>query len=76
MEQRPDAGGCVRDHLLGRTVAWTFGMQVEPDGDWGMGGIGGSCGYAVPGRGLAIGYVTRRLSAGERIDRLHDLLIS
>lgn len=64
------------DLLLGRTVAWTFGMQLEPGGDWGMGGIGGSCGYAVPERGLAVGYVTRRLSAAERLDPLHDLLMS
>jgi CubicO group peptidase (beta-lactamase class C family) len=64
------------DLLLGRTVSWTFGMQVEPDGDWGMGGIGGSCGYAVPARGLAVGFVTRRLSSADRVDRLHELLMS
>ncbi|GAA0809041.1 serine hydrolase domain-containing protein [Spirilliplanes yamanashiensis] len=64
------------DLLLGRTVTWTLGMQLEPDGDWGMGGIGGSCGYAVPARGLAVGYVTRRLSAADRLEPLLEALMS
>lgn len=58
------------DLLLGRDVRWTLGMQVDDDGTWGMGGIGGSVGYADPARGYAFAYVTRRLADFERVDAL------
>ncbi len=64
------------DLLLGHPVRWTLGMQVEDDGSWGMGGIGGNVGYADPGRGDAIGYVTRRLAGFERLDALEEALRS
>lgn len=49
-------------------------MQVEDDGSWGMGGIGGSVGYADPGRDFAFGYVTRRLADFERVDTLVEVV--
>lgn len=62
------------DLVLGRPVRWaTGGMQVDPDG-WGMGGIGGSVGYADPQRGFAFAYVTRRLAGSDRVDTLVEAL--
>jgi CubicO group peptidase (beta-lactamase class C family) len=60
------------DVLLGRTVRWTLGMQLDDDGSWGMGGVGGSIGYADPARGYAFAYVTRRLANFDRVDALAD----
>lgn len=58
------------DLVLGRDVRWTSGgMQLDPDG-WGMGGIGGSVGYADPDRGFAFAYVTAHLAGSDRVDDL------
>jgi CubicO group peptidase (beta-lactamase class C family) len=58
------------DLLLGRPVRWGLGVQIDDDGTWGMGGVGGSCGCADPARGYAVGYVTRRLADFDRIDAI------
>jgi CubicO group peptidase (beta-lactamase class C family) len=60
------------DLLLERPVRWTLGMQLDDDGTWGMGGIGGSVGYADPSRGYAFAYVTRHLADFERVDTLAE----
>ncbi|MFI5840857.1 serine hydrolase domain-containing protein [Catenuloplanes sp. NPDC051500] len=62
------------DLVLDREVTWTLGMQLEPDGSWGMGGIGGSCAFADPSRGYAFAYTTRHLADFDRVDRLVDTL--
>jgi CubicO group peptidase (beta-lactamase class C family) len=62
------------DMLLERRVRWTLGMQADDDGTWGMGGIGGSVGFADPVRGYALAYATRRLSDHHRVDVLVDSL--
>jgi CubicO group peptidase (beta-lactamase class C family) len=62
------------DQLLQRRVQWTLGLQADDDGTWGMGGIGGSVGFADPVRGYAFAYVTRRLSDHHRVDILVDAL--
>ncbi|MFC0507426.1 serine hydrolase domain-containing protein [Micromonospora costi] len=62
------------DLLLGRRVQWTLGMQREDDGSWGMGGLGGSCGWADPVRGYAFAYVTARLAEFDRVEALVDAL--
>jgi len=62
------------DLLLERPTRWTLGMQYEPDGSWGMGGIGGSCAYADPVRGYALAYATSRLAGFDRVDELVDVL--
>ena len=49
-------------------------MQLDDDGTWGMGGIGGSVGYADPARGYTFAYVTRRLANFDRVDALADLV--
>jgi CubicO group peptidase (beta-lactamase class C family) len=60
------------DLLLERPVRWTPGMQLDDDGTWGMGGIGGSVGYADPARGYAFAYVTSHLAGFDRVDALAD----
>lgn len=60
------------DLLLDRPVRWSLGMQVEDDGSWGMGGIGGSVAYADPVRGFTFAYVTRLLGEFDRVDVLVD----
>jgi CubicO group peptidase (beta-lactamase class C family) len=69
---RPHAAGT--DLLLGRHVQWGLGVQVDPSGEWGMGGIGGCDAFANPGRGYAYAFVTRRLGGFERSERLIEAL--
>ena len=63
---RPQASGF--DELLEREVSWGLGPQVEPDGSFGMGGLGGFVGYGARRRDLRFGYgyVTRRLGGHDR----------
>jgi CubicO group peptidase (beta-lactamase class C family) len=63
------------DLLLGNDVDWTLGMQVDPDGTWGMGGIGGNVGYADPALDYAFAYVTHHLAGFERVDVLAEATI-
>ncbi|MET7469251.1 serine hydrolase domain-containing protein [Micromonospora sp. NPDC005686] len=64
------------DLLLDRPVDWTLGMQWEPDGSWGMGGIGGSSAWADPERGYAFAYATARLADHDRVEELAEALHS
>ena len=61
-----------QDLLLERPARWTLGMQVDDDGSWGMGGIGGGIGYADPASNHTFAYVTRRLADFDRVDSLVD----
>ncbi|WP_246017078.1 serine hydrolase domain-containing protein [Micromonospora pisi] len=62
------------DLLLERPVRWTLGMQVEEDGSWGMGGIGGSAAWADPVRDYTFAYATRHLAGFDRVEHLVDVL--
>ena len=62
------------DRFLDSNVVWGLGVQIEPDGSWGMGGLGGNCGWFDPSCGLAIGYVTRRLGDFAAVDRIDAAL--
>ncbi|WP_035086939.1 serine hydrolase domain-containing protein [Catenuloplanes japonicus] len=62
------------DLVLDRDVTWTLGMQREPDGSWGMGGIGGGCAFAHPTRHYSFAYTTHHLSDFTRVDHLVDVL--
>ncbi|MEV4117617.1 serine hydrolase domain-containing protein [Micromonospora sp. NPDC049645] len=62
------------DLVLDRPVQWTLGMQREPDGSWGMGGIGGSSAWADPGRGYTLAYATAHLAEHDRVDELVEAL--
>jgi CubicO group peptidase (beta-lactamase class C family) len=62
------------DRFIEREVAWGLGVQFEADGSWGMGGLGGNAGWFDPARGLAVGYVTRRLGDFDAVDRIEAAL--
>jgi CubicO group peptidase (beta-lactamase class C family) len=62
------------DLFLEHPVVWGLSVQLERDGTWGMGGIGGSAGWADPATGHAIAYVTRRLGDFERVDAIEAAL--
>jgi len=64
------------DRFLDQNVVWGLGVQIEPDGTWGMGGLGGNCGWADPASRLAVGYVTRRLGDFAAVDRIEAALKS
>jgi CubicO group peptidase (beta-lactamase class C family) len=64
------------DAFVGSTVVWGLGVQLEADGTWGMGGLGGNAGWCDPARELAIGYVTRRLGDFAAVDRIESALMS
>ena len=64
------------DLVLDRIAQWTLGMQWEPDGSWGMGGIGGSSAWADPGRGYTFAYATATLAEHDRVDELAEALHS
>ncbi len=59
------------DALLEREVTWGLGVQFE-EAYVGMGGIGGSVGFAELRRGYSFGYVTRRLADHDRAVALSD----
>jgi CubicO group peptidase (beta-lactamase class C family) len=62
------------DLFIESEVTWGLGVQIEPDGTWGQGGLGGNAGWADPARGLAIAYVTRRLGDFTAVDRIEAAL--
>jgi CubicO group peptidase (beta-lactamase class C family) len=62
------------DLFLERDVTWGYGVQIEADGTWGQGGLGGNAGWADPARGLAVAYVTRRLGEFDAVDRIEEAL--
>jgi CubicO group peptidase (beta-lactamase class C family) len=62
------------DLFLETEVTWGLGVQIEEDGTWGQGGLGGNAGWADPASGLAIAYVTRRLGDFAAVDRIETAL--
>jgi CubicO group peptidase (beta-lactamase class C family) len=64
------------DRFLDRPVVWGLGVQIEPDGSWGMGGLGGNAGWFDPASSLSVGYVTRRLGDFAAVDRIEAALKS
>ena len=62
------------DLFIGQPTVWGLGVQFEPDGTWGMGGLGGNAAWADPSRGHAIAYVTRRLGDFAAVDRIDNAL--
>jgi CubicO group peptidase (beta-lactamase class C family) len=62
------------DLFIGQRTVWGLGVALEPDGTWGMGGLGGNAGWADPRRGQGIAYVTRRLGDFTTVDRIEQAL--
>jgi CubicO group peptidase (beta-lactamase class C family) len=64
------------DLLLESPVNWGLGLQSDPGGFFGLGGIGGFAGYGVRRDGLAAGfsYVTCSLGTHERADACADAM--
>ena len=62
------------DHELEHEVAWGLGPQFEPDGSYGMGGIGGCVGWYGPALDLAIGVTTPVVGSLERLEPLRDAI--
>lgn len=59
------------DALLDSEVTWGLGVQFE-ESYVGMGGLGGSAGFADVRRGYSFGYVTRRLADHARATELSE----
>ena len=51
----------------GRPRSWGLGFGVDEEG-YGMGGIGGSVGWACPRAGYASGFVTGSMGTHDRSD--------
>ncbi|MEV4640693.1 serine hydrolase domain-containing protein [Actinoplanes sp. NPDC049548] len=64
------------DRFIGSETTWGLGVQLETDGTWGMGGLGGNAGWADPARGHAIAYVTRELGDFERVGAIDTAISS
>jgi CubicO group peptidase (beta-lactamase class C family) len=62
------------DAFLQTRTVWGLGVQIEQDGTWGMGGLGGNAGWADPATGHAIAYVTRQLGEFDRVEAIEAAL--
>lgn len=64
------------DLFIGRDTVWGLGVQLEPDGTWGMGGLGGNAAWADPATGHSIAYVTRRVGDFDRVSAIDTAITS
>jgi CubicO group peptidase (beta-lactamase class C family) len=64
------------DLFIGEPASWGLGVQIEPDGTWGMGGLGGNAAWADPANGHAVSYVTRRIGDFDRVGAIDAALSS
>ena len=60
-----------RDLVMGSDNAWGLGFGIDPDG-FGMGGLGGSVGWACPDGRYAFGFVTGSVGTHERATTLEN----
>jgi CubicO group peptidase (beta-lactamase class C family) len=61
------------DAVMGSDTAWGLGVAVDPDG-YGMGGTGGSLGWASRAGGYVYGFVTGTVGTHERSDLVENAL--
>ncbi|MBB4767098.1 serine hydrolase domain-containing protein [Actinoplanes digitatis] len=64
------------DHFIESSTTWGLGVQLEPDGTWGMGGLGGNAAWADPATGHAIAFVTRQLGDFDRVEAIDAAIAS
>jgi CubicO group peptidase (beta-lactamase class C family) len=57
-----------RDLVFDFDARWALGVHAQPDGSFGMGGLGGHAGMANPTHGIAIGYLKNRLGLDDPVD--------
>jgi CubicO group peptidase (beta-lactamase class C family) len=62
------------DLYLERRTMWGLGVQIENDGTWGMGGLGGTAAWADPATGHTVAYVSRRLAEFDRVEAVDGAL--
>jgi CubicO group peptidase (beta-lactamase class C family) len=62
------------DRFIEQQVTWGLGVQIDEDGTWGHGGLGGNLGWADPTRNTVIAYVTRRLGDYKAVDQIEEAL--
>jgi hypothetical protein len=63
------------DRVFGFENAWGLGFAVDPDG-YGMGGLGGSVGWASTAGGYAYSFVTGSMGSHDRSDVVENALRS
>ena len=63
------------DRVFGFDNAWGLGFAVDPDG-YGMGGLGGSVGWASTAGGYAYAFVTGSMGSHDRSDTVENALRS
>lgn len=61
------------DLFIGDDVSWGLGMQLDGD-EFGMGGLGGSMGFADARAGFGFGYATATIAGADRADIVTDAL--
>jgi CubicO group peptidase (beta-lactamase class C family) len=66
---RSQASG--RDEVLAEDLDWGLGVALDTDG-FGLGGIGGSLGWADPDLRLGFGYVTARMGDHDRAEAVYE----
>jgi hypothetical protein len=59
------------DLVIGGETSWGLGFGVDADG-YGMGGIGGSYGWASSAGGYSVGFVTGSMGDHERGERVEN----
>jgi CubicO group peptidase (beta-lactamase class C family) len=64
-----------KDRVFGFDNAWGLGFAVDPDG-YGMGGLGGSVGWASTAGGYAYAFVTGSMGSHDRSDAVENALRS
>ena len=64
------------DLFIGHGTVWGLGVQLEPDGTWGMGGLGGNAAWADPARGHSIAYVSRRVGDFDQVTAIDTAISS
>lgn len=74
VESMASAQFAGEDLFVEQPVVWGLGVQLEPDGTWGMGGLGGNAGWADPASGHSVAFLTRRLGDFDRVDAIEAAL--
>lgn len=64
------------DRVFDSSVYWSAGVQLDKSGDFGLGGIGGSCGFGNHDKQFSFAYLTRQMKDFDRVEAIESALIS